>query len=49
MGSKVVKGEYCGFGEASVYWMLDFVETLMPSSLGSGCSDGYDQSEIDRL
>ena len=41
MSSKVVKGEYRGFGEASVYWILN----VLPVSPGSDNGDRGDNDE----
>ena len=49
VSSAVVKGEYRGFGEPSVYWMLDYVElpALPPAILD--CVDVSDRCEVDAV
>ena len=49
VSSVVVKGEYRGFGEPSVYWMLDYVElpALPPAILD--CIDVSGQCEVDTV
>ena len=37
VSSKVVKGEYRGFGEASVYWMLNVMEKPVPPGSDDQC------------